>query len=413
MLWQDLLEPQQGVCYRPTPNWMTPTPHHRITGVEPLTHHAWFEGVLGGAVAAFAVGGAVVGGAIGGIGVRSAYGATSARALKSLEQVEQEVTCAEERAARSLQNGVVVVVFENERQGSDGAWSHENMTNRPRWTDDGGGLVEARDDLLAGEGWKWSEPWRIERERVQPDSSVVNIEDVHGWEYARNWPESRWREGHGYGPQVVSSIYGCSSLVRRRAWVRTKVPTISMDASAMSQASGGGYLEASEQLLGGEGSLLGLEEDANLTEVQKNQARTLKSIAAVAELSRAVNLRLLQDQGYITNSSDMLRFQEKLGEASDRVLQISLWNSRGGDLGVLEHGDRPQARENAVGEREALGEDVFDAMSTMLRDINKTHAAIGDVTADQIEMLQQLAQDVERGHHRMKALTHKIQQQLR
>ena len=172
-------------------------------------------------------------------------------------------------------------------------------------------------------------------------------------------------------------------------------------------------LEAPQQLLGGEGSLLGLEEDANLTEVQKNQARTLKSIAAVAELSRAVNLRLLQDQGYITNSSDMLRFQEKLGEASDRVLQISLWNSKGGDLGVLEHGDRPQARENAVGEREALGEDVFDAMSTMLRDINKTHAAIGDVTADQIEMLQQLAQDVERGHHRMKALTHKIQQQLR
>jgi len=138
------------------------------------------QGVLGGAVAAFVVGGAVVGGAIGGLGVRSAYGTSSARALQSLEQVEQEVACAEERAARSLKNGVVVCIFENERMGSEGEWSHENMTNRPRYTDDAGGLVEARDDVLAGEGWIWSEAWRVERNRVQPDSSVISIDDGHG-----------------------------------------------------------------------------------------------------------------------------------------------------------------------------------------------------------------------------------------
>jgi len=211
---------------------------------------------------------------------------------------------------------------------------------------------------------------------------------------------------------MSSSLYGCSSLVRRRAWVRTKIPSASCLDAATSLSAGEGYLDASAQLA----IETGLEEGRNHEGgVKKNQARTLRSIAAVAELSRAINLRLLQDQGYITNSSDMLRFQEKMGEASERVLQISLWNSRGGNLGVLEHGERPAAGGEGccVGEREELGEDVFEAMCTMLNDINKTHAAIGDVAADQIEMLNQLAQDVERGHHRMVALTRKIQLQLR
>ena len=43
-------------------------------------------------------------------------------------------------------------------------------------------------------------------------------------------------------------------------------------------------------------------------------------------------------------------------------------------MGELKHDDRSEAEQGGkeVGDRESLGDDLFDAMSTMLRDINKT-----------------------------------------
>ena len=84
----------------------------------------------------------------------------------------------------------------------------------------------------------------------------------------------------------------------------------------------------------------------------------------------------------------------------------------GGEL-LLQGEEARTGRPEAGHERASLGDDVFEALHTMLQDINRTHVSIQEVSADQLQLLQKLAEDVERGHRRMEGLTKKIEAQLR
>jgi len=118
-------------------------------------------GVLGSAVAAWFIGGAVAGAVVGGGGTRAFYGASQSKALKSLDQVQDEVTKAEEQVARAQKKGILVTVYENERLGNDGTWSNANCTSRPRYTDEFGEILPSPEDTNSQEGWVWTDPWRI------------------------------------------------------------------------------------------------------------------------------------------------------------------------------------------------------------------------------------------------------------
>merc|ERR1711907_94407 len=86
-------------------------------------------------------------------------------------------------------------------------------------------MLACPEETDCGEGWRWKEEWSVEMKRIDPDGALYRVDDPEGWEYARNWPESRWRSGHLYGPQSKSNMPGQRSKVRRRLWVRTKVAT--------------------------------------------------------------------------------------------------------------------------------------------------------------------------------------------
>merc|ERR1711959_53423 len=111
----------------------------------------------------------------------------------------------------------------------------------------------------------------------------------------------------------------------------------------------------------------------------------------------------------------MLRFQEKLGKASERVLNISLWKPRGGAVGSI-LGGKGLAEGRAGGQglaaRETMPDDVLDAISCMIKDINSTQHRIGVECEDQMIMLEALHDDIQRSHARLHNLTKQIERKL-
>jgi len=266
-------------------------------------------------------------------------------------------------------------------------------------------MISSLADTSLSEGWRWGEKdWETSMKRVHADSTVTLIEDPEGWEYARNWPESRWRDGHAYGNEVKPSMTDLRSKVRRRLWVRSKVAT-----NTAGGLQGDGSLAEQSYSSGLDSSLLG----EDVPELTRYQAHTLHSLASVADLSRAVNLRLLEDRAPMTNSAEMLQFMDKVGEASERVMKISLWKPLGGGLGDVQGSSTAKGQDPSMPDRDEMAEDVLDAITSMIRDINSTQRRIQEECDDQVVLLEALKHDVDRSHARLHQLTKRIEEQLR
>jgi len=63
-------------------------------------------------------------------------------------------------------------------------------------------------------------------------------------------------------------------------------------------------------------------------------------------------------------------------------------------------------------EREAVPDDIFDAIRTLIGDINRTQSRIQGEVGDQMELLEALQDDVLKSQRRLEFLTNKIEMKL-
>lgn len=106
----------------------------------------------------------------------------------------------------AMQNSPTVVeVYENARYAF-GSWRGPSPTERPQWSNAAGRPLR-KEEVPLPSGWMWDGPWRID---------ASGGADADGWDYAfsfNSYRQGRQRRGNK-----------SSDCVRRRRWVRTRVP---------------------------------------------------------------------------------------------------------------------------------------------------------------------------------------------
>lgn len=353
-------------------------------------------GILGGAVAAWLIGGGVVGGLTLGLSTRAIYGSAQNKAIKTLQCIENEINQIEETASIHTNNKVQVMIFQNERLGTDGTWSNCHCTNRPEWTDDNGNMLSSPDEISCGLGWKWINKWKIEYRRWNIDNKCYTISDKEGWEFSNNWLESKWRNNHSYG-DYVSGING--SQVRRRLWVREKM----IDQDSNIQYSSYEDILANQKI-----------ENYETDKIKELQIYTLHNLVNVSKLSKNINIQIIKDRLPLINSINMCRFQEKLNDASSKIINISLMKPYGS---YLECKIKPNVNDfnekNNISDRVSIPNTIFDSIHGIIRDINNTQQDIQDETMDQIIILDKLMLNIESNKVKLEELTYKIKEQLK